>query len=216
MSDKFSTTSHRKGFLLLNVRTISVENLVVVKPYWINQNRVTKLLLVYSFFTKQQYNIAKSDYILWRLSYLITTLSFFFSYTNHNDVEKHLSYFLLFYLRSKRIFFVQIIKAKMGSFYGLIRLVSYCFASFVTLKTKAGSFYALIRHLFLILLCLCSQKTKTASAYGLIRTFFLVLLLRFWLQNQNGKFLCIDKTFVSCSFAWFMAIKFETGISETW
>ena len=37
-------------------------------------------------------------------------------------------------------------------------------------------------------------------------------LLRFWLQNQKGNFLFLDKTFVPCSFAWFMAIKFETGI----
>ena len=48
----------------------------------------------------------------------------------------------------------------MASFYGLIRLVSYYFASFKVLKTKAGNFYALIRHLFLILLCLCFQKPK--------------------------------------------------------
>ena len=79
----------------------------------------------------------------------------------------------------------------------------------MALKTYKGSFYALIiachRALFM------ASKIKTASFHDLIRTLFLVLLLRFLLQNQNGKFLCLDKTFAPCSFSWFIAIKFETG-----
>ena len=94
------------------------------------------------------------------MSYLITTLSFF-------------------------LFFIQIIKAKTGGFYGLIRTL-----------------------FLIILLCLRLQKPKRQ----VIRTLFLVLLLCFWLQHQNVKFLCLNKTFVPCSFAWFMAIKLETGI----
>ena len=31
-------------FVLLNVQTMSVENLFVVKPQWLNQNRVIKIL----------------------------------------------------------------------------------------------------------------------------------------------------------------------------
>ena len=31
-------------------------------------------------------------------------------------------------------------------------------------------------------------------------------------KSQSNKFLCLDKTFAPCSFAWFKAIKFETGI----
>ena len=59
-----------------------------------------------------------------------------------------------------------------------------------------------------------ASKTKTASFHDLIRTLFLVLLPRSFtsFQNQNGKFICLDKTFAPCSFARFMAITFETGI----
>ena len=41
-----------KQFLFLNLRTMSVKNLFVVKPLWLNRNRVTKILLGYSFFYK--------------------------------------------------------------------------------------------------------------------------------------------------------------------
>ena len=92
------------------------------------------------------------------------------------------------------------------------------FASFMALKTKTRSFYALIRLLFLvILLCLwLASKTKTTILHDLIRTSLLVLLLHFWLQNQNSKFLCLDKTIVSCSFALFIVIKFEMRIFRDW
>ena len=60
-----------------------------------------------------------------------------------------------------------------------------------------------------------ASKIKTASFHDLIKTLFLVLLRHFGLQNQNDKFLCLDKTFVPCSLGWFMAIKFETRIFET-
>ena len=56
------------------------------------------------------------------------------------------------------------------------------------------------------------MASKTASFHDLIRTLFLILLLSFWLQNQNRKFLCLDKIFVPDSFAWFLAIKFEMRI----
>ena len=55
-----------------------------------------------------------------------------------------------------------------------------------------------------------ASKTKTASFRNfawLSWTLFQVLLLRFWLQNQNGKFLCLDQTFVPCYFTWFMGYK---------
>ena len=57
-----------------------------------------------------------------------------------------------------------------------------------------------------------APKTKATSSHDLIRTLFLALLLHFWLQNQNKKFLCLDKIFVLYSFAWFMAKNFETEI----
>ena len=41
-----------KRFLLLHGQATSVENLFVVKPSWLNQNRVTKILFAYSFFCK--------------------------------------------------------------------------------------------------------------------------------------------------------------------
>ena len=56
------------------------------------------------------------------------------------------------------------------------------------------------------------MKAKTRSLYVSIRHLFLAILLCLWLQNQNSKFLCLDKAFVPCSFTWFMAIKFETGV----
>ena len=56
-----------------------------------------------------------------------------------------------------------------------------------------------------------ASKTKMESFHNFIRTLFLAFFLRFWFQNQNGTFLCLDKKF-SYFFAWFMAIKFETGI----
>ena len=51
-----------------------------------------------------------------------------------------------------------------------------------------------------------ASKIKMASFHDLIKTLFLVLLHHFGLQNQNDMFLCLDKTFVPCSLAWFMAI----------
>ena len=57
-----------------------------------------------------------------------------------------------------------------------------------------------------------ASKTKTVSLHDLLGTLLLVLLLPFWLQNQNSKFLCLDKAFVPCSFTWCMAIKLGTGV----
>ena len=53
-----------KRFLLLNVQAMCVENFFVVKPQWLNRNRVTKILFAYSFFYKTIIKITKSDYIL--------------------------------------------------------------------------------------------------------------------------------------------------------
>ena len=61
----------------------------------------------------------------------------------------------IFFTHTKKIKAkIKAMKAKMGSFYGLIRLPSYYFALFMALKTKTESLYVLIRHLFLIVLCL--------------------------------------------------------------
>ena len=92
-------------------------------------------------------------------------MSFFFSYTNNNDEEKHLSLYFLFSsvtIIKNHLFFYTNHKSQNKKFPWLDKtFVSYYFVSFMTLKTKTKSFYPLIRHLFLaILLCLCFQKQK--------------------------------------------------------
>ena len=62
--------------------------------------------------------------------------------------------YILFTQKRKIKAKIKVIKAKMGSFNGLIRLASYYFALFMALKTKMESLYVLIRHLFLTALCL--------------------------------------------------------------
>ena len=70
------------------------------------------------------------------------------------------------------------------------------------------AWYDLVSYHFALFM---ASKTKTASFHDL-RTLFLVLLLRFWLQNQSDKFLCLNKRFAPRSFAWFMAITFKRRI----
>ena len=82
----------------------------------------------------------------------------------------------------------------------------------MALKTKTGSLCYEKTFISCYLVLAMASKTKTASFHDLIRTSFLAPLLCFCLQNQNGKFLCLDRIFILCSFAWFVAIKFETGI----
>ena len=66
-----------------------------------------------------------------------------------------------------------------------------------------------------LVILLCGFKNQNGEFPWLSKNFVFsgfFGLLRFWLQNQKGNFLCLDKTFVPFSFARFMAIKFETGI----
>ena len=75
-------------------------------------------------------------------------------------------------------------KAKVSSFYDLIRLVCCCFASFMVLKAKNEKFLWLdktfVSFYFTSFLTL---KTKTGSFYTLIRHLFLVLLICSWLKK---------------------------------
>ena len=81
------------------------------------------------------------------------------------------------------------------------------------LKTKTRSFCVFIGHLiyFLLSCFVYGFENQHGKFSDLQRTLSLDLLLHFWLQNQNGKVLCRDKTFIPCSVAWFMASKTKTG-----
>ena len=75
-------------------------------------------------------------------------------------------------------------KAKVQSFYDLIRLVSCCFASFMALKAKNEKFLWLYKTFVSFYFALfMTLKIKTGSFYALIKHLLLVLLLYSWLKK---------------------------------
>ena len=137
-------------------------------------------------------------------------MSFFFSYANHSDVEKYLSLYFFFSsnldwsisIFKKHIFFIQTIKSQNGKFLWLEKVfVSYYFALFMALKTQNGNFLCLDKASISCYLTLFMDlKIKIESFHDLIKALFPILLLLFWLQNQSGKFLYLEKTLAACSF----------------
>ena len=105
-----------------------------------------------------------------------------------------------------------VLKAKNENFLWLDKtFVSFYFTSFMTWKTKTGSFYALIRHLFLVLL-LCSWLKKLKQVLWLNKSFVSGSFTSFLTSKTKAASFCALITFIPCPFAWFKAIKLETGI----
>ena len=82
----------------------------------------------------------------------------------------------------------------------------------MTWKTKTGSFYALIRHLFLVLLLCSWLKKLKQQVLWVNKSFVSGSFTSFLTSKTKAASFCALITFIPCSFAWFKAIKLETGI----
>ena len=169
-----------KWFLLLNVWAMPIENLFLVKPQRLNQNRVTKILFTYSFLYKVIIKHRKIWLYSLRTVLFNNNIVFFLFYRNFLYLDKtFISCYQALFMASK---------TKTASFHDLMRTMFLVLLLHFWLQKQSSKFLCLDKTFVPCSFTLfMASKSKTISFYDLIRSLFHALVYGF--NIQQGKFL---------------------------
>ena len=167
-----------KWFVLLNVWAMLIENLFLVKPQWLNQNRVTKILFAYSFLYKVIIKHRKICLYSLRTVLFSNNTVFFLFYRNFLYLDKtSISCYQALFMASK---------TKTASFRDLMRTMFLVLLLHFWLQKQSSKFLCLDKTFVPCSFAwFMAVKFEMEIFWDLIKTLFLVLLLCLWRQNPK-------------------------------